>query len=344
MDVTSSKDYYKPRLSLTDSANKYALLRKQVIEQGILNRDYFYYTKLFLVVFAGFLVSLYFVVVSQSFVLIFISGLLFAFFAVQITGIFHDAGHRAIFKSAKNNDLVGYFCCAILAYTYRKWRVNHNKHHANPNQEEMDPDIERPMFSFNKKQLRTKSRLWYFLSKHQVFFYYPIGTLTGIYSQIANIFYFIKERDKTNNLEKFIYAVGIFFWVIVPVLAFPVSKALIIYITVYPLLGIYLFNVFAPNHKGMPQIKKGQEISFLEQQLVTSRNIKRGFFTDIILLGLNYQIEHHLFPDCPRNKLKLITVYVKQLCRETGLEYTETNLFESNKIILRELNSVASAC
>jgi fatty acid desaturase len=93
----------------------------------------------------------------------------------------------------------------------------------------------------------------------------------------------------------------------------------------------------------MPQIKSGQKISFLEQQIIATRNIKRGFFTDILLLGLNYQIEHHLFPHCPRNKLKLLTPYVKEVCGELNLEFTETNLFESNKIILRELNQVATA-
>ncbi len=342
MGKLSDKDYYQQRLSVRESANAYARLRKNVLKQGILDRDYFYYSKLFVLVIIGLSLGLYFLIVSQSFVSIFVSGLFFTFFAMQITGIFHDAGHRAIFKSTRNNDITGYFCCAILAYTYRKWRVNHNKHHANPNEEEMDPDIERPMFSFNKKQLKAKKSLWYFLSKKQVFFYYPIGTLTGIYSQIANVIYFIRESEKTSFWEKAVYVAGIIFWIFGPILTFGAAKAFIIYFTVYPLFGLYLFNVFAPNHKGMPQIKKGQKISFLEQQLVTARNIKGGFFTDIILLGLNYQIEHHLFPDCPRNKLKLLTVHVKALCRETGLEYTETNLIESNRIILRELDNVAS--
>jgi delta8-fatty-acid desaturase len=59
------------------------------------------------------------------------------------------------------------------------------------------------------------------------------------------------------------------------------------------------------------------------------------------MIGLNYQIEHHLFTHCPRNKLKLLTPYVKRICKKYGLEYTDVGIVETNKIILRELNEVA---
>ncbi|MGD9891196.1 MAG: fatty acid desaturase, partial [Dehalococcoidia bacterium] len=73
------------------------------------------------------------------------------------------------------------------------------------------------------------------------------------------------------------------------------------------------------------------------------RNITPGRFVDFMYFGLNYQIEHHLFPTCPRNKLKLITPYVKEICARTGLEYTQADIITSNRIILGELNSVARA-
>jgi len=69
--------------------------------------------------------------------------------------------------------------------------------------------------------------------------------------------------------------------------------------------------------------------------------VEGGFLTDIILVGLNYQIEHHLFTNCPRNKLKLITPYVKRLCKRLGLDYCEVNLLETNKIIVKELHKAS---
>ena len=93
----------------------------------------------------------------------------------------------------------------------------------------------------------------------------------------------------------------------------------------------------------MPEIKKGLKLSFLEQSIITSRNLKGGFLTELFFIGLNLQIEHHLFTNCPRNKLKLITPYAKKLCHEMGLEYTDVGIIETNKIILDELRKVALA-
>lgn len=332
---------YTPKISQADSAKIYAKLKKDISAAGILDRDYFYYTLVGIFAFGGFFLSLFFLITLDSFIGVFLSSLAFSIFTIQFAGIFHDASHRAIFKSAKNNDILGYITCAFLAYTYRKWLENHNKHHSNPNEEGMDPDINRPMFSFSSKQIKSKKGISLFLSKIQVFLYYPISSLTSVYIHFANIVYFIKDHKKTRLWEKALFSVGIIFWTIGPAAIFDPQKAFTVYLTVYPITGIYIFNIFAPNHKGMPMVKKGQRISFLEQQLITSRTVKGNFLMDNALIGLNYQIEHHLFPNCPRNKLKMITPYVKKLCSENGLEYTETGLIESNKIILNDLNHVA---
>src|SRR5207253_9461069 len=98
---------------------------------------------------------------------------------------------------------------------------------------------------------------------------------------------------------------------------FPLAKVLVLFAVVHRTMGFYLSNVFAPNHKGMPQIAEGTEISFLEQQISTSRNITPGWLVDFVYFGLNYQIEHHLFPTCPRSKLKQITPYVLEICART---------------------------
>jgi fatty acid desaturase len=84
-------------------------------------------------------------------------------------------------------------------------------------------------------------------------------------------------------------------------------------------------------------------MSFLEQQVITSRDITGGPLTDLALVGLNYQIEHHLFPTCPRNKLKLLTPYVQDVCRRMNLEFTTVGIVETNRMILRELRAVAQA-
>ena len=137
--------------------------------------------------------------------------------------------------------------------------------------------------------------------------------------------------------------VGIVVIFILPFFVFNIAKAVTLFTVVNFTVGFYLLNVFAPNHKGMPVVQRGNKISFLEQQVTTSRNIIGNTITDFIYMGLNYQIEHHLFPDCPRNNLKKISPYIKEVCQDLNLEYTEVGIIETNKIILNELHSIAKS-
>jgi Fatty acid desaturase len=70
------------------------------------------------------------------------------------------------------------------------------------------------------------------------------------------------------------------------------------------MLGLYLGSVFAPNHKGMPILSRDDDSDFLRRQVLTARNVRGGRLTDLLLGGLNYQIEHHLFPSMPRPSLR----------------------------------------
>ncbi len=70
------------------------------------------------------------------------------------------------------------------------------------------------------------------------------------------------------------------------------------------LFGVYLGSLFAPNHKGMPILTGDDRPDFLRRQVLTSRNVRGGWFTDIALGGLNHQIEHHLFPSMPSPNLR----------------------------------------
>src|SRR5260221_568858 len=124
---------------------------------------------------------------------------------------------------------------------------------------------------------------------------------------------------------------------------FSLAKALLVFFIVHTATGFYVSNIFAPNHKGMPQLGKHVKISFLEHQIMTSRNIYGHWLTDYVFMGLNYQIEHHLFPNTPRNKFKKITPYVMEICRRRKLEFIQTGIIESNKIILSELRRIAAS-
>jgi fatty acid desaturase len=107
------------------------------------------------------------------------------------------------------------------------------------------------------------------------------------------------------------------------------------------LLGVYLGSSFAPNHKGMLMPDSNDtRFDFLRRQVLTSRNVRGGRGIATIFGGLNYQIEHHLFPSMPSRNLRRVQPMVKKFCAAHGVSYCETGLFDSYARALRYLRGV----
>jgi len=328
-------------ISLIEGAQIYAQLKKTVESEGILDRSYGYYAAMAIFAFGGFLLTLYFIYITSSLFLLLVLGFIFSFFAVQVGGFMHDAGHRAIFKSTKFNDLVGYISGLFLVESVEWWMKTHNMHHANTNEEGEDPDLEIPLVSFTRSKFLKEKGVAGVIKKYQAWTYYPLRALVSLTRKSGSFIYYIQNFKLSNSWKVFGLIVGLIIWYVLPFVLFDAAKTAVVLLSINIPLGLYISNIFAPNHKGMPEIKKGHKLSFLEQQIITSRNVKGGFWTEFFFIGLNYQIEHHLFTNCPRNKLKLITPHVKKLCGELNLEFTEVGTIETNKIIIEELNKVA---
>ena len=108
------------------------------------------------------------------------------------------------------------------------------------------------------------------------------------------------------------------------------------------LFGLYLGSVAAPNHKGMLVSDKDTQLDFLHQQVLSSRNVRAHPVTNFWYGGLNYQIEHHLFPTIPRNKLGEAQQIVKAFCKERGMPYHEARFLQSYQEIFRHLYQVSA--
>jgi fatty acid desaturase len=119
--------------------------------------------------------------------------------------------------------------------------------------------------------------------------------------------------------------------------------ALLFIIVHQALFGLYTGLVFAPNHKGMLMPDQNDPLDFLHQQVLTSRNVKANPITDFWYGGLNYQIEHHLFPNMPQNKLREAQKVVRTFCQTHGIAYTETSISQSFREILLSLREVSAS-
>jgi fatty acid desaturase len=95
----------------------------------------------------------------------------------------------------------------------------------------------------------------------------------------------------------------------------------------------------------MPLIPKDSKVDFLSRQVLTSRNIigrtRLGSGSiNAFMGGLNYQVEHHLFPSMPRPNLAKAAEIVREYCATHKIPYTETSLPKSYGIVVQYLNKV----
>jgi fatty acid desaturase len=90
----------------------------------------------------------------------------------------------------------------------------------------------------------------------------------------------------------------------------------------------------------MPMLSADDESDFLRRQVLTARNVRPGWIADFALGGLNYQIEHHLFPSMPRPNLRRAQPIVRAFCRDHDVSYYETTLLRSYGQALGHLHDV----
>ena len=118
---------------------------------------------------------------------------------------------------------------------------------------------------------------------------------------------------------------------------------LAIYIGSQWVINLYLGLVFAPNHKGLPTWASGLKLTFLERQVLSSFNVRPGAVADYLYCGLNYQIEHHLFPHICHIHYRNIAPIVEKTAREHGLNYNlKPTFFAALKSHVRRLKELGS--
>jgi fatty acid desaturase len=282
-----------------------------------------------------------FIAARETFWLECLVALFFAFVTTQLGFVGHDAGHRQPFGSTRLNDVSGLFHGDLLVgMSFFWWVGKHNAHHAKPNEVDSDPDIDIPMLSFSHKEALSKTGALRFISAHQAFFFFPLLTLVGLDLQKASVMFLAQEKSRYRKIEIALLLLHYvaYFGLIFAVLPFWQG---IVFVLIHKLaMGLYLGSVFAPNHKGMLLTEHGSKIDFLRRQVLTARNVRAGFITDEWYGGLNYQIEHHLFPAMPRGHLAQAQRLIRAYCQERGVSYHETSMVHSYREILSFLHEM----
>ncbi|MFB6518672.1 fatty acid desaturase family protein [Streptomyces sp. NPDC056401] len=262
-----------------------------------------------------------------------------AFVFGQVALLAHDIAHRQVFRLRRATEvagrLIGNLCIAI---GYGFWRDKHTRHHTHPNNEELDPDIHPSVILWTQGQARAAKGLPRLVAPVQAFLFFPLLTLEAFNLRLGSIRSLGDRSLKNRGWEAALLGTHLAAYPGALFLALPPGKAIAFLLVHQCLFGIYLGSVFAPNHKGMPTLRGTDRTDFLRRQVLTSRNVRGGRITDILLGGLNHQIEHHLFPSMPSPHLRKAQAIVRSHCQEVGVGYLETSLTESYRQALASLH------
>jgi fatty acid desaturase len=267
-----------------------------------------------------------------------------AFLAVMFTQVGflgHDAGHRQIFRSRPGNHMLGVVLGNLgIGLSYGWWVSKHNRHHAHPNQEGADPDIVIGALAFTESQAQARRGLGRLAFRFQAFLFFPLLLLEAASLHVSSIRALISRPSRHRAWEAGLLGAHVAGYLTVVFLVLSPVMAVAFIVAQQGLFGLYLGASFAPNHKGMPILDAADRSGFLRRQVLTSRNVRGGWLTDLALGGLNYQIEHHLFPSMPRPNLRHSQAMIRAFCVQQDLPYCETSLVGSYAQALRHLNTI----
>jgi fatty acid desaturase len=259
----------------------------------------------------------------------------------QVGFLGHDAGHRQISRSRRVSYILGILLGNLgIGLGYGWWVDKHNRHHAHPNTEGADPDISMRVLAFTPAQARESRGLSRIVFRNQAYLFFPLLLGEAFSVHAASIRALASRDSRFRPAEAALLAAHLAGYLAVVFLVLPPVKAVVFILVQQGLFGVYLGATFAPNHKGMPILDAADRTDFLRRQVLTSRNVRGGWLTDLALGGLNYQIEHHLFPSMPRSNLRSSQPLIREFCLQHGLPYCETSLVGSYAQALRHLDVI----
>ena len=261
----------------------------------------------------------------------------------QVGFLGHDAGHRQICASRRLSYMLGVVMGNLgIGLSFGWWVAKHNRHHANPNTEDADPDIMMRALAMTTAQAGSSRGVSRIVFRCQAFLFFPMLLAEAFSVHFASIRALSSRARQHRLAETVLLAVHFAAYLTAVFLVLSPAKAVLFILVQQGLFGLYLGLSFAPNHKGMPILRREDKHDFLRRQVLTSRNIRGGWFTDLALGGLNYQIEHHLFPSMPRPSLRRSQPLIREFCQQEGLPYCQASLIGSYAQALRYLHAVGT--
>ncbi|HYG16468.1 MAG TPA: acyl-CoA desaturase [Bacteroidia bacterium] len=342
----------KPQFSKEDKADFPDILKQRVNEyfrttnkSRHANLSMKLKSALMLTLFIAPLVLMLAGVITQPWLMFIMWGVMGLGMAGIGTGIMHDALHGVYSKKQRVNKLLG-LTMNLIGANAAVWKIQHNTlHHSFTNIEHADDDIVPPFvlrFSPNQK------RYWIHRFQHiYAWLLYGVSSLflvtTKTITQLIRFYKtgMVSSRKEFGKKMLHLGAWKLFYFgyiLVLPMLLLPVSPIMVIlmFITMHLVTGTLLSAIFQPAHvvpdSVFPDMNKEKKQPWnwtVHQFLTTSNYAPRGKVFSWLIGGLNYQVEHHLFPNICHIHYGNIAGIVQKTAQEFNVPYHSSRTFFS---------------
>lgn len=269
-----------------------------------------------------------------------------ALLLAQFAFVGHDAGHGSIGRKPAVNRAFGQLAMTLVTgLAFDEWIGRHRQHHQFCQDESRDPDMSVAcVVSLTAEAKRRKGALGRFLTRHQASHVWLLSFFFG-HSQRHLSQAAVLSGIRRHRLDAAMLCLHCALWFAVPclLLEVPLQRALLVYLAPVTVLGPYLAAIFWVNHVGMPLIRDVGRFSFFEHQVVTSRTIANPPSWDWLFGGLNFQIEHHLFPQVPSHRLAAVQAIVREHFARSRIAYRSLPWREAVRSVATHFRDIARA-
>lgn len=240
----------------------------------------------------------------------------------------HESGHGAVSGRRLLNDLLGFIAFPVIggvAMSYWKWKHN-TLHHSFPNVAGKDPDTEIWPMAVHAGQA-PRNRLERFVQRRQGLLFWPLTLLLVLGMRVDALRFLAGQgrqlaprRDRL--LDAACLVLHLACWFALPLaLGAPAWGVGAFYVGWTLATGLLLGAVFAPAHLTRPIYRSYDENFVL--QLRTTQNLPTNRLFSALLIGLDHQVEHHLFQRMSHRALRRAAPLVRAFCGRHGLPYNE---------------------
>ncbi len=338
-------------------------VRQELLRRGLFETDYRFYGKLGAWFALLFVFSLYLSLGCESRTARLAGAATMGLFWQQLAGIGHDLGHSGVTHNFHVDHIIGSLLSGLMGLSVCWWKSNHNTHHVVCNAVEHDPDIQHmPILAVTPKIFDAPGPWWdtyhskwvgmdwfaKLLVSNQHFFFYPVMAVARFNLYLQGIIFLAGKRDTIHYRKLEAVAIGFFFaWLGALLYAQPTALDAALWALVSHGVGGLLHVQIVLSHWSMDTYHghayNTADDEWYKMQLKTTMNVATHPWLDWVHIGLQFQIEHHLFPRLPRHNLRFAREMVRKVCSKHGIKYHEPGFFAGNLEMWRALKKTAMA-